>query len=147
MKPREDSSPVLNKIEAEHKDMREHLRELHRILDTRADPIRAITAIGAFVACLREHFRHEDEGGFFAEITEVAPRLSSRAEAVSHEHAGLLTIMEAFDAKVRDTQDSSAWWNETSQEFHRLIKELMHHERREQELLQEAYLDDIGTGD
>ena len=147
MKPREDPSPILNKIKAEHKDMRELLRELHRILDERLDPTRAITAIGEFVAYLREHFKHEDEDGFFAEITEVAPRLSSRAEATSHEHVDLLTVMQAFDAKVRNTQGSASWWDEIGQEFHRLAKELMHHERREQELLQEAYLDDIGAGD
>ena len=147
MNSQDDSSPVFRNIEAEHQSMRELLKELHHVFDARVDPAGVIQAIGEFVAYLGEHFEHEDKDGFFEEITEVAPRLSRRVEAVSHEHVQLLATAQAFEAHVRDTQGSSSWWDEISQEFHRMVTALMDHERRERKLLREAYLDDIGTGD
>jgi hypothetical protein len=42
---------------------------------------------------------------------------------------------------------SESWWRELNSRFHVFSKELMHHEGEENQLLQEAYQDDIGSKD
>lgn len=144
----DSSSPIFQQIDDEHHQMRELVGNLHRMLDQRSDPAAAMQAMDAYVQYLHDHFQHEDDGGFFDGITNIAPRLSERANAVSHEHEQLLSSATVFRDTLRSTQSPSAtWWDEFEQGFHRLAKALMQHERREQELLQEAFLDDIGTGD
>jgi hypothetical protein len=50
--------------------------------------------------------------------------------------------------KAASTGDGSAeWWQNLDEAFHGLSKDLMHHENHENQILQDAYTDDIGAGD
>ena len=142
------SSPIFDGIAAEHARMPELLSELHTLIASRAElPSTVGKAIDTLVVFLREHFRHEDEDGFFDEITIRAPRLLTRAREVSREHLGILAGMEAFRDVALMGDGSESWWDLLDREYHRLMKDLMHHEHQERELLQDTYTDDVGTGD
>ena len=142
------SSPIFEHIAADHARMPDLLNELHRIINDRAEAPKTIAAaIGSFMDYLRDHFEHEDNGGFFDELATQAPRLLDRARDVSGEHAGLLVTMKAFRDSATTGDATEAWWDKMDQEFQRVMKELMHHEQRERELLQDAFVDDIGTAD
>ncbi len=143
-----DQSPIFGDIDAEHGKMRHILGDLHSMVeDRRATKDAIVSALDSFVEYLRDHFAHEDEGGFFQEITAIAPRLSGRANAIGREHVELLAAMEAYRDTAKAGTADSAWWDHLDKEFHRLMKDLMQHEHREQNLLQEAFHDDIGAGD
>ncbi|MEM8680936.1 MAG: hemerythrin domain-containing protein [Planctomycetota bacterium] len=145
----QNQSPVLHDIDDEHVRMRTLLGDVAAMLKARAVPVaEAKGDLAAVVTYLAEHFQNEDrKGGFFTEIIDLAPRLSEQAERVSHEHQELLANFERFVKRAEAEEGISSWWEDAQCEFHELSKQLMEHEHREQELLQAAFDDDIGTGD
>lgn len=149
MNRKEDLHPIFGEIDLEHAEMRKLLRSVHSILADRSrDASEVASVVDSFLAFLKQHFEHEDQGGgFFDQISEQTPRLSERADEVRHEHADLLDDFQALkhlaDAKTAD----AAWWDQLNSRFQSISKELMHHERREEDLLQESFNEDIGTGD
>ena len=144
----DDSPPIFERIVGEHANLRDLLGEMHRIIAGRSESVdNVVKSLDSLIDYLRRHFQHEEDGGFFGEIAALAPRLSERAEEVCREHVELLTAIESFRDTARGGTATGAWWERLNSEFHRLMKDLMHHERREQDLLQEAFNVDIGTGD
>lgn len=145
----QDKSPVFHDIDDEHVRMRTLLGDVAGLLKAKTAPIADVQRdLGSVVTYLTDHFRNEDRhGGFFTEIVDLAPRLVERAEGISHEHRDLLSAFEKFSQRATAEEASPTWWEDTQREFHDLSKQLMDHEHREQELLQEAFDDDLGGGD
>lgn len=149
MNAKDDVHPIFREIDVEHAEMRKLLGSVHRVLADRAQSAEEVVSVlDSFLVFLKQHFEHEDQrGGFFAQITEQAPRLSERADSVSHEHETLLNNFQALRNGAAEGPSDDAWWERLNSGFQQLSKELMHHEHREEELLQESYHEDIGTGD
>jgi iron-sulfur cluster repair protein YtfE (RIC family) len=144
----EDLHPIFRDVDVEHAEMRELLANVHRVLaDQNQSSSEVVAMLDSLFGFLKAHFQHEDEGGFFDQITEQSPRLSDRAEEVQQEHATLLTEFQTLRALAERGGGDAAWWSQLNSEFHRLCKQLMHHEHREEDLLQESFNDEIGTGD
>ena len=144
-----DLHPIFQAIDVEHAEMRKLLGSVHHVLADRSRPVSEVVAVlDSFLQFLKQHFEHEDQGGgFFDQITDQTPRLSDRADDVRHEHAGLLDDFKKLrDLAVEGAADD-AWWGQLNSSFQTISKELMHHERREEDLLQESFNEDIGTGD
>jgi hemerythrin len=140
--------PIFRDIDVEHAEMRTLLASVHRSFTDRSQSVTEVTSmLDSFIDFLKAHFVHEDEGGFFTQITEQSPRLSERAEAVRTEHSALLTECKNFRALADKGNIDDAWWNDLTAAFLQLSKHLMQHEHREQDLLQESFNDEIGTGD
>ena len=143
-----DSSPIFERIVGDHANLRDLLGEMHRIVVGRSETVdNVVKSVNTLIDFLRQHFKREEDDGFFGEIAARAPRLSERAEDVSREHIELLAAIESFRDTALGGTATGAWWERLNSEFHRLMKDLMHHERREQDLLQEAFNVDIGTAD
>ncbi len=139
---------IFEDIDDEHKEMRTMLGNVHAILKSRSESVENVRkALERVCSYLEAHFHKEDKGGFFAEITSQAPRLSDRAEQVSHEHEGLLASFAKFAQHAGMGDGGSQWWEQLDTEFHNVSKQLMEHEHREQDLLQQAFNEDIGSGD
>lgn len=148
MNTNDDLHPVFRDIDLEHAAMRKLLACAHQVLANRTQTSSEVLAmLDSLLGFLRAHFQHEDEGGFFDQITEQSPRLSDRAEKVRDEHATLLSDFQTLRALAAQGETDDAWWSRLDSEFHRISKELMHHEHREEDLLQESFNDDVGTGD
>ncbi len=96
---------------------------------------------------LVKHFATEEEGGYFSEALEHAPRLFERANALMAQHPLMLREAKALADLAPGGGDPAAiekWWAETRSRFLAFKAELMRHEHHENVVLQEAFHTDIG---
>jgi hypothetical protein len=96
------------------------------------------------------HFALEEAYGYFEDPVHVAPRLGRQADQLRNEHKRLyLDFCELVDRAERmfyDEQHAAlALW--LGPEFLEFDQRLRSHEERENELIFQAYEDDIGGGD
>ena len=141
-------------------EIKEDNRELQALLNDTSEifgqprPASRPRQLAGKLAQLRDmlamHFTLEEAFGYFEDALDVAPRLSARADLLRAEHQQLyLRICEIADEaeqllyheKGRKIVMRMA---EQFREFHRRLRE---HESRENELILEAFDDDIGVGD
>jgi hypothetical protein len=98
-------------------------------------------------AHLKSHFEVEEEGGFFTQVVARAPRLADQVGQLSDEHKSMTKTVESLCIEAANGDGSAAWWEKNDADFHRLSKELMQHENHENQILQDAYTEDIGSDD
>jgi iron-sulfur cluster repair protein YtfE (RIC family) len=135
-------------VHQEHEELRERFASIHRALaDPAASPVSVAETLQSLDRHLQEHFDDEEgTGSFFDAVCAQAPRLSQRAEALKQEHAWLGNALRELIECV-DQPKSVQWREELEAKFHEFSKSVMQHESKENELLQEAYGDDIGSAD
>ena len=145
--------PPLDKIRAEHFALGQRIRQLeawfqlrHRETSGAEWAGNMLELLGGFDRALRDHFAFEERGGYFSEITAVAPRLSPRvAQLKEHhveygEHSRLLLDLAGKAASESD-------WADVQARSVTLLMALREHESEENELVREAFVDDLGGGD
>ncbi len=135
-------------IRREHEELRELLGDLHRRL---ADRLEEVAGVAEMMASLDEHvqthFNEEETAGLFDDVVERAPRLSERIANLRTEHQQLLAAVRELKQAADQGDGSADWWQGLNSAFHSFSKELMHHENTENDILMEAYTDDIGAAD
>ena len=96
------------------------------------------------------HFSLEEAFGYFEDATDVAPRLSQRAEELRAEHVKFFVMI----CQICDRAEQLVYRETGQPEIKRILARfaafhdgLRQHERRERELIMEAFDDDIGVGD
>jgi len=135
-------------VRREHDELRSLLGDLHKILSQRLEEAHRVAALlASLVEHVEAHFREEEVDGFFDQVTERAPRLSHRVEALRREHESLLAAVRNVHEVATGNNGSPDWWQQLEEAFHQFSTQLMHHESAENELLKAAYEDDIGAGD
>lgn len=134
--------------------MDEHVH-LRHLLDEFGELLAARRATGAAVAAIFEqlqrailaHFEHEEEGGYFAQALDAAPRLSERAAQLLAEHLEMAAELVALRNHARQAGSSWQWWEELNEMFNGFVQGFEKHEAEENTLLHEAYNVDIGAED
>ncbi len=132
----------------EHDELRSVLGEVSEVTTAcKASVAEVQKVITALCEHIGAHFEAEESGGYFSEAVLQAPRVSERVAALKAEHdelrkqiAGLADFVTGFDA-------SSEHWKQLGEQVHQFSVELMHHENKENELLQEVFTEDIGSKD
>ena len=148
MSSKSTNDDTLKRVQEEHRVLRELLVKVHQALTQHQQNIAEVSSLfNSLRNQIEEHFREEEEGGFFEQITDQAPRLEHRADEVRGEHAQLRDSISRLCFDVATGNGSEAWWQQLEEQFHAFSKELMRHEGHENELLQEAYQQDIGPSD
>ena len=142
----------------EHQELIDLLGQVRNALDPAAkdpaakDPdVKDATEVKRLMTDLcdhvRSHFEHEEEGGYLHEVLEHAPRLTNLAEKLLQQHATLSEIAEKLCWHVKTEPSEGTWWKELEEMFDDFSKQLLKHEAQEDGLVQEAFTQDIGTGD
>ncbi len=137
----------------EHRELIDLLGQIRHALDSAAkDPAAKDAAevkrlMGDLCDRVRSHFKHEEEGGYFHEALERAPRLTNLAEKLLEQHATLSEIAEKLCWHVKTEPSEAAWWKELGEMFDDFSKQLLKHKAQEDHLVQEAFTQDIGTAD
>lgn len=103
--------------------------------------------LSAFRELLFSHFRSEERDGFFEQIVARAPQLSRQADVLTREHAALLDELDRLIRSVQGVSGRPLCWQTLGMSFDGFTKNLMHHESAENGILQQAYVDDLGTKD
>ena len=130
-----------DQIVREHQEIRVLLGEL-----TACDDLpRTLELLRRLLALLRTHFRHEEAGGLREVVLETAPRLAGRADLLLQEHEELLARTAEMIEHCRSVLEGPVV--EIRKDVKALSDRLHSHDTAENELLSEAVLDDIGTGD
>jgi iron-sulfur cluster repair protein YtfE (RIC family) len=130
----------------------EKLRELlgqvtHIFAGGLKDADRVAESLVSLASQLETHFEEEEVAGVFDDVVERAPRLSERVDQLKQQHNELRTALAAINQTAGSGDGTAQWWNDLSEAFHEFSTNLMHHEHSENELVQEAYTQDIGSKD
>lgn len=145
MTPKPSPQPGPRPIEQEHLHLRGLLEQLRQCL---AGPSAQRTQLAALLrellTCLQEHFQHEEEGGYFAELVDASPNLSERADALCREHVEMHAQLTALHGHA---QEAACPWENLQREFAQFLDRFKLHEAAENDMLQQAYCHDIGADD
>jgi len=97
---------------------------------------------------LGEHFaREEAPKGILAMALGEAPRLDRRVLAVKRQHVSLGVQLRQVIADAGYAGTAPDAWRGVTGSFHDFAEALRDHERGEDQILADAYLDDLGSGD
>jgi hemerythrin len=142
------SPNVLDTIAEEH----ESLANLYqRILEAlRAAPgelLPASTLLDELVERISTHFAHEEQGGYYSHVVEVAPWRIPAVNELKRQHADLLRIALRIAQGARMANESLLWCEAVRKEFNEFLRRCVEHEARENRLVQEIYALDIAASD
>jgi hemerythrin len=98
---------------------------------------------------VESHFKNEEAGGYLREAIDQAPRLSERAEQLHDQHRTLWEELQGLRTLVehREAEASDQWWDQLRGAVEAFARNLLTHEAREDDLVQEAFTQDIGAKD
>jgi len=143
----EQPSPT-EKILDEHHHLRARLEEAQQVVAARqAGRQTVVEVIDALEREVLEHFQHEERGGYFSDAIAAAPRLSAKAKKLFQEHAVLATQLDELRRSLAAREPDAAWWDDIANRFARFADLFRRHEFAENALLQDAYIEDIGSSD
>jgi len=142
------NTALAQSLQAQHHELRDFLKEGTQIL---ADPLWAADDLFSLLAVLRrhmlEHFEHEEKGGYFREAILIRPQLAPQAEALLEQHADFVAMIEELLVMARTDNIPAAVRNDLETRWQQFNIEFCRHEAGEVDLLQDAFTEDLGTGD
>jgi iron-sulfur cluster repair protein YtfE (RIC family) len=135
-------------IKQGHREITAHLGRMHRILTERHLSSPDIVAdLLRLKDELEQHFHYEEEGGLFRDIVEKSPHANERVNSLRKEHRVAIAQLTALSESAMLATGTPAWWEGLEYQFHEFSSQLMNHEHKEKELLQETYGLDLGAKD
>jgi hypothetical protein len=91
-----------------------------------------------FCELIESHFIHEEEGGYMRDVAEQSPELAARATELLREHAALRAALRAIRHLAQNSNPSDAWLPDLGRQFENFARQLMVHEAREDDLMNEG---------
>lgn len=135
-------------IADEHQEIRSLMSSLQRRL---AGPPWQDPMVTSLLDSLREHlethFAYEESDEGFNDLVRTAPWVSDRVDALVAEHRSLMAAACDLASRVRSVPHTAPNWAELNEVYGRLHEQLVTHEEKEHDLLQEVYTQDVGDKD
>jgi len=102
-----------------------------------------LASLDELLVILPEHFAKDEEGpdGVFDEVREIRPSLEPHLMLLTQNHREIVDALEALRALARDSGQDFVRVSETRA---RCIGKIRAHERRESQVVMEAYFRDEG---
>ncbi|HID74531.1 MAG TPA: hypothetical protein EYP56_00875 [Planctomycetaceae bacterium] len=135
------------RVLAQHLELRNMLADIEAALTERADVLHVSGLIANLADRIVAHFTMEEQGGYFTEAMLHSPHLVNRANALMAQHPRLCDQASRVCEGPPSNGELELWWHETQRRFAEFCEALLEHEVREDRLLQEAYIRDIGSHD
>jgi iron-sulfur cluster repair protein YtfE (RIC family) len=143
-----EKKPVFEQMHEEHDSLREKLGQIHDVFQNKTPaPTEIKSLLHEFEVALVVHFSHEENEGFFDDVTSHSPALAAEAERLCYEHAELKRDAAELCRFASSGSPSLPWWRELASRCHAFSQKLMHHESAENRLLQIAYREEHGVVD
>jgi len=139
---------IVEQVQNEHEQIEELFSTIQRNFEgglRNAPLVRRLLA--ELVVQAEEHITHEEEGGYFDEVTEDSPQYSHTVAGLLEEHRELLCSCRQLLAGADQAPDSSIWLRAIQHDFDCFVRHWLDHERRENELVQRAYTQEFGALD
>ena len=99
---------------------------------------------------LATHFSLEETFGYFEDAVSVAPRLSIKADQLQAEHEALFLQICSMVERIEQSlapENPQLTIDDVAAEFSRFHQRFRDHETEENELIMQAFGEDIGVGD
>jgi iron-sulfur cluster repair protein YtfE (RIC family) len=142
------ASPVVFAIDEEHQRLDRMYGNIRTALSQESAPLGLLRSLFSELAEeVERHFVHEEDGGYFDEVVEMAPHLGATVQKLQMEHGDLLETLEAMHGLLAEAEDTESWRQAVRQDFEAFLHQCKEHESRENSLVQEAYSQDIGALD
>jgi iron-sulfur cluster repair protein YtfE (RIC family) len=141
---------AIARVHRQHLEIVEHLRDLGAHLARMNGPLlprevrnHIAGRLSQLQSELAEHFAEEELVGFVPHASALEPRLTHRARRVLSQHDLLrVKLAKVVSTLARGTAD----WGQVREGLEAFTALLLEHEERENELINEAHLDDLGGG-
>ena len=141
-------SSIHPRVVHEHRHLRLMLERSRELFTDRCEsPVGMRHFFANLESSLRAHFAHEEADGIFCEVVAIAPRFRERVEWLKKEHITLLEQVKELQERVEEGPLVNRWWRETAVRFEAFVAFLLEHEASENDLIQNAYNQDIGAAD
>lgn len=132
----------------EHAALCELVTTLYRVLAERHEPVGRVShLLETLDERLDAHFVDEENSPMFEELVRRAPHMAEEAARLQADHANLRTRLKELRETVNGEPMTPQTWDVVEREFRAFHDQLFHHEARENELLQTAFGEDIGSKD
>lgn len=139
---------VYQEMLREHEELRALLGKVNQLTsDCTASVSEVRETVNALCHHIQAHFEAEESKGYFAEAVLQAPRVSERVAALEAQHVLLREQLTKIAEVVGAFEATGDDWKVLAEHIHQFSVDLMHHENKENELLQEVFTDDIGSKD
>jgi len=153
-----DGFPVeyIHQLRTHHSSLRRTVFNVLRVLDDAVegceacgetvspDVAGALTLLRDLGRYLPERFGMEERSGYLAEALTAAPRFSRRATRLMAQHAEFVRRMEALVKEADQADSARDSWEATRERFRELALDLLAHEQAESDIVESAFLDDLG---
>jgi hypothetical protein len=154
----EPQRELLKRFHEEHDELHGMLRSLRKcVRDAAASAAEgaegtrarseAASLLGELEQRLPHHFATEERAGFLSEAVDQAPRLSRRADELRAECAQLAEGLASLHTRMRSAGRATRRWQELDAECRRFAEAYHDHESRENQLIHEAWAEDVGAVD
>jgi hypothetical protein len=148
MAPKEPPCASVREFYEQHEHLSRVLAELGGAISGRRG---APSDMAASLTGLREHVEAhialEESDGYFHEAIAHAPRLKARADRLQQDHPQLALLLDEIVAFAGSGDGSESWWLRLAALFEEFGRRVRGHEQNENQLLQEAYTEDVGAAD
>lgn len=146
----------IHQLRSHHSSLRRTVFNVLHVLDemaTRCDtepgPAEADVATAlALLSDLGRHlparFEQEERGGYLAEALSAAPRFSRQATLLMRQHAEFSRRIDAIVKDCEQQAPSGTGWAPARDAFRQLALDLLAHEQAEADIVESAFLDDLG---
>jgi len=134
-------------IADDHRSLRASLEEVARALREPHAPGEAALLVRGLAEHLEQHFRREEEGGYFKDVACRAPQLARLAAGLELEHPLLLKRLRAIGGQLECEADPLGSRPRLVEEFAEFTQAIISHEQDEQQLIQQTFNDELGCSD
>jgi hypothetical protein len=100
--------------------------------------------LGATQAHITEHFGFEEQNGYMDAVRKREPRLEREVQELAEEHGQL---RQSLDALIGQTRAATSVSDALRDKIREWIERVRQHEFRENDLVQDAFNQDIGVED
>ncbi len=139
---------TLKEIAAEHESLADLYEQVFNALESGVDGLLSASALlDELVARIADHFSHEEEGGYYSHVVDIAPWRASLVDGLKDQHAKLLKMIVQIAADARRASHSLISSETVWKEFAAFLHLCAEHEARENRLVQELYSLDIAAAD
>lgn len=142
------------KLHDQHMRLRLLLRGIDEVFEARSSEQEGERLAFALVVLLEDlmrelhdHFEFEESGGYFGDVQDAAPYRGRELDALKHDHIDLSERATTVLKLSKEALKQSSRWSEVENGFTAFASRLRAHERRENNIIQEVFLTDVGEND
>ena len=148
------NAAFLQEIKEDDRRLRKQLAELQELCSNWPRRATPVAQLAEMLVQLRNqlamHFSLEESYGYFDEPVSAAPHLCHQADRLRRQHEELFDVLRGIAqcaSRAADDQSSIEESTRLVSSYLRFHEQLQTHESAENELIQDAFNEDIGVGD